>query len=143
MAERTETLVLRWSSRYGRLEMEESASLDEALRLSKALADDGAESLECIEVWDDAGYRVIPGSEALATADARFPDPPYERPRYEAIVEVMAPPAEGLGRRMSAEWFETREKAEQKAARLRRLLGDDRVRVVKPRVVNGVAMRPL
>lgn len=48
------TLILTWAYRYHALGVRESDTLEEAVNLARGLADDGAEALDCIEVWGES-----------------------------------------------------------------------------------------
>lgn len=60
----TKPLVIKWAYRYHRLEFDYFDSLKDAVSVASYAADDGQEALDCFEVWDESGYRLIGHDEA-------------------------------------------------------------------------------
>jgi hypothetical protein len=71
MGENNQPLVLKWAWHRFSLEVSQYDSVDEAVDAAGYASDAGDEALDCIEVFDGDGHRVIPGDEALDLAHER------------------------------------------------------------------------
>jgi hypothetical protein len=112
-------LALRWSWRYGHLEVDEHDSLDEALSAAYGADERGSVALECIEAWEDEAYQYLSADAALRLARERYDiavgaSPP--RP-VVAIVRIKAPNGD-----WAEELFSDMKEAEDYVAELRLLL---------------------
>lgn len=121
--------VIKWAYRHFHLGAEFFATLDEALLAAKVSADYGEEALDCIEVLIPGGpNRIIGANEVdelvrpLREEETRR----YaEQPLAVAAVDLMSP----SGVVSCYDNFASIAEAEADAARLRVLLGEDRVTV--------------
>lgn len=119
--------VLKWALVYGRLEVEEFDNLDTALLSACERSDTGAESLECIEVFNGFDRRFLAprdvwerGYRLQAEMQALVPAPPP----VEAVLEI----------RLGSTWavldsFETLHEAHVCAGEWVERVGEARVRV--------------
>jgi uncharacterized protein YfaP (DUF2135 family) len=78
--------------------------------------------LECIEVWEDDEHWVLPADEALRMAQDRYEAPYIPPPSVSATVSVQAPNG-----KWAEEQFYDMQEAEEFAARLRSVIGPERV----------------
>lgn len=120
--------VLKWAWRYGSLGVDEFETLDEAVGAATYADDYGEEALDCFEVWDDAGHRVIGHEEALRLVHERSDADDAARPKTPlnvAVVRLTSPD----GKVATYSGYPTTEKAEAAADEFRRLIGADRVKV--------------
>lgn len=127
-----ETLIVKWTWRYHSLECDDYFdTYEQAASAALYASDAGDEALDCIEVWDESGYRKYSADEVFAFAEARrpvwVPGPPAV-----AVVEILAP--NNPDRWVNYEGFTDEDDAHVKALELRERLADRvRVRALTPR----------
>ncbi len=121
----TERPWLKWAYRYGALAVEEFDSFDAAFEAAEWAADDGLESLHCIEGPDG----VVPDGVLTRMRKERWERERAhidEGPKPTHGVSLTAPDGKDWA------WYETftsKAEAEAEAATLRALYGDDRVKI--------------
>lgn len=120
--------VLKWAWVHGSLDVDEFETLDAAVDAAAYAADYGHEALDCFEVWDGDGHRVIAHEEAMRLiherSDAIEAATPKSPPNV-AVVRLVSPE----GKTATYSGYPTMEKAEAAAAEFRQHLGADRVKV--------------
>lgn len=120
-------LAIKWAWRHYVMTFDEFDTLDEAVRSALYAADYGDESLQCIEVIEDDGTRVV--YDRAAVSEMWLPLEEAERaemaarPATVVVLDLRSP---------SGDWsphrgFADERAAEQEAERLRAILGPERV----------------
>jgi hypothetical protein len=115
--------VAKWAYRHYHLTVECFDSLNEAVEAAGVAADYGEEALECIELWDEGGYRRIERGEVFRHYEAMEKPEDPEPPPAAARIYITY---DGLSAFYRA--YEDAAEARKDAKGLRRYLGD-RVRV--------------
>lgn len=118
-------VTFKWAWRYGILCVEDFTTLNDAIDAAIIAADRGDEMLDCFEVWDDHGHRVIDRQESARLMEERDRTLRPARPPHAAIVRLIGPD----GGTAAYRGYPSLEQAEAAADLLRRLLGADRVKV--------------
>lgn len=128
----TKPLAVKWAYRYHHLEFDYFDSMDEAVSMAGYASDDGQEALDCVEVWDDQGYRKLSADEVFRLYS-----------EMEKRREAAAPPPKPIvgelfvtspdGKEVLWSTFTAEDRIEEVATRLREHMGD-RVRV---RLIDG------
>lgn len=123
----TKPLAVKWSYRYHCLNFDYFDSLEDAISSAGYAADDGQEALDCIEVWDDQGHRILSPDEVFGLyAEMEKRREEAAGPPKPVVARLYVTPPEGEEVLYST--FSERDRVEEVAARLREHLGD-RVRV--------------
>jgi hypothetical protein len=121
--------IIKWAWRHGSLSSDTFDSLDNALEAAHWASEYGEESVEGIEVIADDGTVTFHDSDAvfaLMEPLRRRDDAAYDaQPKPTVILDLRSP---------NGTWgvygsYVEREKADADAARFRRSIGDDRVRL--------------
>ena len=123
----TKPLAVKWAHRYHHLEFDYFDSLEDAVSAAGYASDAGEESLDCIEVWDDQGHRILGPGEVFklyAEMEKRREEAAGPAKPVVATMYVTSPD----GEETCYSTFSAEDRLEEVTAKLRERLGD-RVRV--------------
>lgn len=123
----TKPLAVKWAYRYHSLVFDYFDTLDEAVSVAGYASDDGQEVLDCIEVWDNDGHRILSSGEVFRLYEEREKARKAAAPPPKPVVATLFVTSPD-GKEVPYSTFTSDDRLEEVAARLREHLGD-RVRV--------------
>lgn len=122
------TLAIKWAMRYHHLEVHWFDSLDQAVASAGYADDDGQEALDCIEVWDDNGHRVLSTEEVWTLWREMEKRREAAAPEPKPVVARLFVTSPG-GDRICYSTYTSYDRIREDAERLREHLGD-RVEII-------------